>query len=113
MLLSMVSTQALPLFGLHVYRWEYRELYEKDDDGDFVEDRNGKRNVVDRWVHLFFLSSTGVELLVEMEARSFEQHVLPKILEPLSTFWKNMKPNDSRYSRRADMLEEIQRHKLV
>lgn len=86
-----------------VLRWEVRHFYEKDENFNFVL-VGGKKVSLDAWVVLTVTVKGRSEFPLEMELTDFEESVLPKVLNPLIRFWREVAAGHSLFARRESML---------
>lgn len=105
--LQVVSVkEPIPTLSIPIIRWEYREIYEKDEDFEIIY-RNGRPKVFDSWVVIYALGTDGSEIQLEVDRAPFDRFILPMIFYPCFLFWKNMPPSHTLYSRRDVVLEEL------
>jgi len=100
----------LPFLNLSILRWEYRELYEKDEEGDLVEGLSGPL-VLDAWVILHLLSSTGNPVMMEIEREPFEKYVLPQHIDAVIAFWRAVRSGDPYFFQKEEVLEDLLKQK--
>lgn len=89
-------------FEFQVLRWEIRHFYEKDENFNFVL-VSGKKVSIDSWAVLTVMMGRR-EAFIEMETKDFEAHVLPKVLDPLIRFWREVSVGHSLFAKRESML---------
>jgi len=100
----------LPSLNLSILRWEYKKLYEKDEEGDLVEGPSGPV-VLDSWVILHLLSPAGKPVMMEVELEPFERHILPQHLDAVIAFWRAVRLGDPYFRQKDEVLEDLLRQK--
>lgn len=89
-------------FQFQVLRWEVRHFYEKDENFNFVL-VDSKQVSIDSWVVMTVLMGRR-EVAIEMETADFERHVLPKVLDPLIRFWREVSVGTPLFAKRESTL---------
>lgn len=95
-----------PTISLPITRWEYRDLYEKDESFDIVY-VDGEPVVLDQWVIVYFLAPDGTEIQSEFDRAPFDRFLFPMLFQASITFWEELSPRDPLYKRRKDILDDL------
>lgn len=96
-----------PTLTLPLIRWEYRELYEKDENYDVVL-VEGEPTVVDAWVTAYFLVPDGSEICAEFDRAPFDRFIFPALFAASVAYWEEMSASDPLFPRRSAILEELE-----
>jgi hypothetical protein len=97
-----------PMLGLPVLRWEYRDLYEKNERFNIVIDKEGNPVVGLSWVVIYLQCVDGSELELEVDRREFDTHLFPQLIYPSLLFWRQVKPGDELYAQRGKWLPRLE-----
>lgn len=103
---AATASPAPPTLELPIVRWEYKLLYEKDEDFEIVF-RNGKPVIGDEWVVLYFLAPDGSEIEAQFDKAPFDRFIFPMLFEASISYWLALTPADPLYERRDDILENL------
>jgi hypothetical protein len=97
---------SLPIIVLPITRWEYKDIYEKDENFDIVY-ANGEPVVSDQWVIVYFLTPDGREIEGEFDREPFDKFLFPALFQASMTFWESLSPRDPLYKKRKDILDDL------
>lgn len=97
-----------PALGLPVLRWEYKELFEKNEKFNVVTDKKGDPVVCLSWVVIYLQAVDGTEIELEVDREHFDRYFFPHLLYPSLLFWRQVKSGDALYPQRASWLARLE-----